>query len=164
MAFMQRIAGAAALGATTLIGCSLSVLLARAGYTVTFLQEGSDVVATGSGSINLAGLSFVSVRETAGLIDPRIGFVATGPAAEEQLNTYATITGSPSFGSGHGTNASSGSGDMVTVAASTKQLGVPKGYVSGTPLSDSSTYDNQSFASLGVTPGTYAWTWGSGPT
>jgi hypothetical protein len=41
-------------------------------------------------------------------------------------------------------------------------LGVPVGYVSGTALSDSMTSDSATFASLGVTPGTYTWTWGSG--
>jgi hypothetical protein len=39
---------------------------------------------------------------------------------------------------------------------------VPIGYVSGSALSDTSTYDNATFNSLGVTPGTYVWTWGSG--
>jgi PEP-CTERM motif len=39
---------------------------------------------------------------------------------------------------------------------------VPSGYVSDTALSDTSTYDNASFSSLGATPGTYKWTWGSG--
>ena len=39
---------------------------------------------------------------------------------------------------------------------------MPVGYLSGGPLSDASTYDNATFASLGVTPGTYEWTWGSG--
>jgi hypothetical protein len=39
---------------------------------------------------------------------------------------------------------------------------VPLGYVSGSALSDTSTYDNQTFSSLGVTPGAYEWTWGSG--
>jgi hypothetical protein len=34
--------------------------------------------------------------------------------------------------------------------------------MSGDPLSDTSTYDNATFASLGATPGTYTWTWGSG--
>jgi hypothetical protein len=39
---------------------------------------------------------------------------------------------------------------------------VPPSYMSGSLLSDTSTYDNQTFVSLGVTPGTYEWTWGSG--
>jgi hypothetical protein len=36
---------------------------------------------------------------------------------------------------------------------------VPPGYVSETPLSDTATYYNATFSSLGVTPGTYTWTW-----
>jgi hypothetical protein len=46
----------------------------------------------------------------------------------------------------------------------TSVLALPENYVSGSPLSDSSTYDNQNFASLDVTPGVYVWTWGSGAT
>jgi hypothetical protein len=46
--------------------------------------------------------------------------------------------------------------------ASQTMLSVPKGYVSGNPLSDSATYSGQTFATLGVTPGTYVWTWGNG--
>src|SRR5205085_7185414 len=39
---------------------------------------------------------------------------------------------------------------------------VPTGYVSGTALSDTATYSGRTFATLGVTPGTYVWTWGTG--
>jgi hypothetical protein len=39
---------------------------------------------------------------------------------------------------------------------------VPSGYVSDTALSDSSTYALENFVLLGVTPGTYKWTWGTG--
>jgi hypothetical protein len=39
---------------------------------------------------------------------------------------------------------------------------VPSGYHSGDPLMGTSTYDNQTFGSLGATPGTYVWTWGRG--
>ena len=39
---------------------------------------------------------------------------------------------------------------------------VPRGYVSGTFLSNSATYSGKTLATLGVTPGTYVWTWGTG--
>ncbi|HZZ23001.1 MAG TPA: PEPxxWA-CTERM sorting domain-containing protein [Roseiarcus sp.] len=39
---------------------------------------------------------------------------------------------------------------------------MPHGYVSDSPLSDSATYDGQTFSSLGATPGTYKQTWGTG--
>jgi hypothetical protein len=51
---------------------------------------------------------------------------------------------------------------MVGIDATDVLLDVPRGYVSGSPLMDTSTYDDATFASLGVTPGTFVWTWGSG--
>ena len=39
---------------------------------------------------------------------------------------------------------------------------MPHGYISDSVLSDRSTYDNATFSSFGVTPGTYVWTWGTG--
>jgi hypothetical protein len=48
------------------------------------------------------------------------------------------------------------------VGLSTNELNVPQGYVSGTALSGSATWNNATFASLGVTPGTYVWSWGNG--
>jgi hypothetical protein len=41
-------------------------------------------------------------------------------------------------------------------------LSVPNGYSSGNFLSSTAIWDNETFASLGLTPGTYVWTWGSG--
>lgn len=40
----------------------------------------------------------------------------------------------------------------------------PAGYVSGSALTSSATWTATSLASLGLTPGTYLWTWGTGPT
>jgi hypothetical protein len=39
---------------------------------------------------------------------------------------------------------------------------VPVGYVSGTALSSSATYNNLTLGSPEVIPGTYVWTWGDG--
>ena len=67
----------------------------------------------------------------------------------------------------HNTSDLSGSGDLVSVIDSSGDISapallVPAGYVSGHALSDTSTYNTATFASLGVTPGTYEWTWGRG--
>jgi hypothetical protein len=140
---------------------------AEAGYVVTLTQEGSNVVATGSGTINLTDLTFAGPGESGGNLAPNISLITIGPptVATGNLDLYTGFTGPMSFGSGFLTSATGGSGDLVTIVNEISLedlLGVPASYISGSPLSDSSTYDNQTFASLGVTPGTYEWTWGGG--
>jgi hypothetical protein len=158
---MTFIKGVASLGAAMLIG--LSAPPARAGYVVDLTQQGSDVVATGSGPIDLTGLSFFESRQEAAGLLPAINFVDTGPVNTGVVHVYLGITGPSNFGSGGFTAASSGSGDRVGIGNDGKVLFVPLNYVSDSPLSDTSTYDNQTFTSLGATPGTYKWTWGTGP-
>ena len=155
----------------------LSVRPAQAGYTVTLQQVGPDVVATGSGAINLHGLTFSqSVSKNPAMMShtafpSQVAIVAaiyTGPISSS-VDVYAGPSGPTSFGSGPRGSASSGSGDMVGISEryyfegdfSTCFLSVPAGYVSGTALSDSATYSGTTLADLGVTPGTYVWTWGT---
>jgi hypothetical protein len=134
-------------------------------YTVTLEQIGSNVVATGSGPINLTGLtlsfpgaiSFVVVFASVGQIE-------TGPASA-LVDGYTGFAGPTSFGSGGLFFPNTGSGDFVGIDATANPLpfiAVPQGYVSGAALSDSMTFNNATLASLGVTPGTYVWTWGDG--
>jgi hypothetical protein len=157
---MTFIKGIASLGAAMLIG--LSAPPARAGYVVDLTQQGSNVLATGSGAIDLTGLSFFESRQEAAGLLPSINFEDTGPVNTGVVHVYSGITGPSNFGSGGFTAASSGSGDRVGIDNDGKVLFVPLDYVSDSPLSDTSTYLSQTFGSLGVTPGTYEWTWGSG--
>jgi hypothetical protein len=151
--------GAAALGAATLISGGMS---AQAGYIVTLTQEGPNVVAMGSGPIDLTGLSPQGGGQSEAFVHPMSAGINTGPISFVGSSFYSGYTGPTSFGSGGFTPASSDSGDIVGIGAFGIDLVVPSGYVSGNPLSDTSTYDNATFATLGVTPGTYVWSWGTG--
>jgi hypothetical protein len=132
---------------------------AEAGYVVDLTQVGTDVVATGSGTIDLTDLSSAGSPGilTAG-IEPDIGFIAV---ASGIADGFTGISGPSTFGTGGFTSPTNSSGDAVTISLSLG-LGVPDGYTSGSPLSDTSTYAGATFASLGATPGTYTWRWGTG--
>src|SRR6266850_5282156 len=98
-----------------------SVRPAQAGFIVTRQQVGPDVVTTGSGAIDLTGLTLI------------------GSSGHQ----YVGING-PTFGGRRfGIFVSSPSGDTVGIAnifLAGVVLTVPAGYVSGTALSGSTTY------------------------
>jgi len=102
----------------------LSVRPAQAGYTVTLQQVGPNVVATGSGAIDLTGLRLSTPSTSASpMIYPNAG--RTGPgyhnpliytgSTSSSVDFYFTPMRPVSFGSGGPTGASSGSGDMVGI-------------------------------------------------
>jgi VPDSG-CTERM motif len=159
------------------IRCSLMFLVTASlfsvrpvqAYTVTLEQVGSNVVANGSGAINLTGLTFFG--SGVGVLTPGIvadfGTIIMGPSAFVNVDSYYGFTGPRSFGSGDTVfRPNTSSGDAFAFEAPgpflTGQITAPQGYVSGTALSDSMTFNNATFASLGVTPGTYVWRWGAG--
>jgi hypothetical protein len=149
-------------------------LPAQAAYVVDLTQVvdksqplGFDVVATGSGTIDLTDLTFGDPASSSAFaaIIPSFGAIFTGPPGGVPVaDQYDGATGPRSFGGAGGAFASSGSGDIVGIESpfGSPVIGVPAGYTSGSHLSDTSTYDNATFASLGATPGTYKYTWGSG--
>jgi len=150
----------------TLIGIAVTSLFSfqpAQAYTVTLEQVGANVVANGSGPINLTGLTFDGTASggTTG-ITPNLGGIFTGPTSGLMADIYLGVSGPSNFGSGNATLASSGSGDLVGLFGTGGSLSVPAGYVSGNPLSDSMTFDNATIHSLGLRPGTYTWTWGTG--
>ena len=157
----------------TAVTASLFSVRPAEAYTVTLQQMGANVVANGSGPINLTGLTFAQSGQVTGgaFIGPSNALIQTGPTGLVNFDLYGGLfTGPTSFGSGLGTFASSGSGDFVGIhilfvldgSGPNGLLVVPQGYVSGAALSDSMTFNNATFASLGVIPGTYVWTWGTG--
>jgi hypothetical protein len=158
-ALRLSVLGVAALAVSGLAGP------AEAGYVVTLTQQGSDVVATGSGPIDLTGLTSIGFTGYfSGVAGTGIqgGVITTGQTGAVQiLDIFTGFTGPASFGSGGFTRANSGSGADVGIITGFG-LGLPENYVSGGALSDNSTYDNQTFNSLGVTPGVYEWKWGGG--
>jgi PEP-CTERM motif len=149
----KPLASGAVLVMAMLIGATRPV---QAAYIVTLQQEGTSVVATGSGTIDLTGLILMGSGDAPPQMTPDGSVIITGQTAA--LDLYEGFGGPGSFGSGGNTLANSGIGDLVGIFAS--QLFVPANY-SGGALSDSATYSGQSFSSLGVTPGTYEWTWGA---
>ena len=132
-------------------------------FTITLEQIGSNVVANGSGAINLTGLTFAGGAAIGGGgIQASAGQIITGSPGSARA--YTGLNGPTSFGSGGLFDASTSSGDLF--GRFPTQFGgpllVPEGYVSGIALSNSMTFDNATIASLGVTPGTYVWSWGTG--
>jgi hypothetical protein len=147
---------------TLAIICGVSAPPAQAGYIVTLQQVGSKVVATGSGAIDLAGLTFFSPSGGVAEMQPITASIFTGPSSAQPLDMYGQASGPTSFGSGGGRFANSGSGDAVGIEGIVGFIFVPQGYLSGSPLSDSATYNSATISSLGITPGVYEWTWGTG--
>jgi hypothetical protein len=143
-------------------------------YGVTLQQIGSNVVANGTGAINLTGLTFQGTSSVAAGVNapsgdsvvPQMnasfGAILTGQVLGGVVTGYTGFTGPTSFGPGGFFFATTGSGDLVGISSGARALYVPLGYVSGAALSSSATWNNATFASLGVTPGTYMWTWGTG--
>ena len=167
MTSTKQIVRAAALSVALLIVSSLSSTPAHAAYIATLVQQGGNVVATGSGTLNLASLTIIpGIFASEASITPSIGQLFIGQALNEDISSYTGVTGPTNFGNGNSdVTASSGSGGIAGVDETTpgvRVVTVPEGYVSGSALFESTTWNNQTFGSLGVTPGTYVWTWGSG--
>jgi hypothetical protein len=146
---------------------STLALQTHAGFIVNFEQEGSNVVATGNGSINTAGLT-PNQMEVALPASAQIAaissFVVVGGELGLALYNANNFTGPTSFGSGSTSIASSGTGKMAGVFGNEQWIYLPNSYISGSSLSDSATWTGTTYSSLGLTPGTYTWNWGSGST
>lgn len=148
--------GAAVLGAAAIAAP------AQAAYVINVLEVGSDVIANGSGSLNMTDLTFKTDFNDNPFIDPAEATLNIGPSANVQLWNGASGPTSFGPGTGHVNTPDTSAGDFVQIDGKDGIIEVPLAYVSGAPLTSTETWLGASFASLGATPGTYKWTWGTG--
>lgn len=135
-------------------------------------EVGADVVATASGTVNTAGFDSLDSASPGPFVagtgfDPDwtcgVG-IGTGSTVDAYLeadlgNTSVCSTGArfPAFGGSTGNYVG-----VIAVADGPGVIYVQPGYVSGSPINAQSTWTNSSLASLGLVPGVYVFTWGSG--
>jgi hypothetical protein len=156
---MRRAAVAVALLVAALRG------RADAGAVITIEQVGSNVVAVGSGSYDVTDLTIVGVDTVlGGYVEPSAGILQIGgPAPGDYGVEYAGISGPLSLGPGtNGTDTGQPPGGGNPFGVYGSDLLAYTGYVSGQPLMATSIWLNATIGSLGLAPGTYVYTWGSG--
>ncbi len=126
-----------------------------------FNQVGSDVVATGTGSLpDLAGLTSFTTSSESPLVNPAGPNIRVGTAVTARLYTGPFSISGP-LGSNLTTFANSGSGQLFGFTGSF--LVLPVSYVTGTPLNATATWTNTTIAALGLTPSTSSTiTWNAG--
>lgn len=138
-----------------------SIATCQAEFIVTVQQILSDVVATGTGSINTGALSSTGGGVFSPYVDANRGQIGVG-SPTNIAGKSGSFTGPSNFGTGDIFLADIGTGDPVSIGSS-GFLSLPSLYSSESPLSGSATWTNKTFTDLGLTQGEYTWTWGSGP-
>jgi hypothetical protein len=157
----------------TLIGMALATSQPTlAAVIITATQVGPDVVFAGSGTFDVSALtSEGNGNLQAGIDFGREVLLGGDPAGLLAVDFYGApgqITFPEPFGSNLFTPASLGEGprlgtvSVVFQGALVAGLVVPAGYVSEASLSSTSTFSGKTFQGLGIIPGTYIWSWGSG--
>jgi hypothetical protein len=138
---------------------------AEAAVVMTLSESGGNVNLVASGTLNMAAISANFSGGATGFLKPNDLYLTTLGSGFADTSIHNGVVGPTSFGLGSiGFAANSGSGDALGVFGSFGGLIVPRGYVSGAPLSGTSTWSGQTFSSMGVTPGTYVYSWGAGAT
>jgi len=136
-------------------------------FSVTINEVGSDVVMYAIGTINLSGLT--KTNSGGGPNSNDSLYPSNGTFLLGALGTYDYYTGfttnPSSYGTGAFINPSDGDGDVFGIGLSGTPpyyLIVPEDYTSGTHIYGFQTFSNKTLSSLGLTQGTYTYTWPGG--
>jgi hypothetical protein len=140
---------------------------ARAEFIITFSQDGNDVKATGTGSLNLAGLVHTGTSPSGSVfVNPSEAFLSLGLASTIAVYEGSTLSGPRSFSTQDtgGESASFGTGLAFHIFGGNTppSLSVDSSYTSGDSLMSGATWNNTTISGLHLKPGTYTYTWGTG--
>jgi hypothetical protein len=141
---------------TLAVGACLFNVPAYATVTMNVEQVGDDVVASTTGTLDQAGLTWhYADHAGGGAQGSGPGYIGTGLESESRV--YSGFTGPSSFGAGSNF-VSASFNDWFGFAVSTGEYGISVFTSHEGEVFGSSTFLNQTFATLGLTPGTYVFT------
>jgi len=156
----------------TMLLANLTLNTAEAAVTVSVIESGGDVVFTASGTLNITELvPFSTVSGTAGAAlfyydaNESLWSIGANPSGLVSVDQY---TGFSRTGNALLTTdppvlfADSGTGDRFGIDEGSGILLVPENFISGSSITGTVVYENQTLASLSISPGTRQWDWGSG--
>lgn len=129
---------------------------AQADILIYGQEIGGNVVISYAGSVDLTGFPGMQTSQTFGNASPPTGTLAFSTFTFTTWDGYGFAPFDLSFGPGAGPDSrpTSFTGDIFHVLAWLGSIGVPQGYVSGTPLAGSMTFAGETFASMGIDPTT----------
>jgi hypothetical protein len=145
-------------GVSCVLGLLTLALPARAEVIDYIYQSGSNVMASYSGTLDTTDLT------TPGAAGGGSYIVASNASQIFSSSTsylYTGISGPSSWGTGGSFTASSSTGSNFGIAFG-DELEAPQFYTSGTAISGSEVFDSETLAAMGLTTGTYTYTWGNG--
>ena len=150
----------------TLLATAALALLpapARAAFVFTLTESGNNVIIAGTGTLNTTALTYRNSANFGAFIDAGEALIYNGDVRPLSVNFYSGVIGPDDFGISTGARiASSGTSPSVGIYGGLGVLVLRGDYVSGSLLSGTNTYNGATFASIGFTPGTYVYTWGTG--
>jgi hypothetical protein len=150
-----------------LLGFAALSTSAKAELVIDITQQGSNVVASASGSLFTEDLITVLSTIISSGVSGSDGAILIGSGSVTAFG--AQLSGPLSFGSGVAVGASSTNSTVPfgflanSGNPAAEAIFLPTGYVSASSLSGTDTFDNTTIAGLGLTPGTYTYDFGTGP-
>lgn len=140
----------------------LSATESKGALVMNILESNGDVIAsTSGGSLDLSSLVLFRTSNGGGVVHPAFDGFRIG-AAGFDLYTGGSWQGGI-LGAGSYAFSTFDNGSSVGVSGYLPGVSVPEGYVSGSPIGPaSSTWQSETFESLGLSPGTFFFSWGTG--